>query len=151
MCDQNIRNKNAYAMNTEYIILQVLSIIIWLIPLIIDVVEKMWYQKANTLLSLQDFSNPYVWQKMEKTNFFRIKPLIVGEWLTKKWLKIIYSLRYTTSQVYILKTELKWKCLIGLAVLVGLAYANVAIANCKLQKIQCELSYHACHIFSYNT
>ena len=88
MCDQNIRNKNAYAMNTEYIILQVLSIIIWLIPLIIDVVEKMWYQKANTLLSLQDFSNPYVWQKMEKTNFFRIKPLIVGELLTKNGHKL---------------------------------------------------------------
>ena len=63
--------------------------------------------------------------------FLRIEPLIVRELLTKNGHKFIYSLTYSTSQVYILKLQLKPNCLFGLAVMV--LFACVATASCKLQ------------------
>ena len=64
----------------------------------------------------------------------------------QNWLKTIYSLTYNTSQVHILKLQLKMNYLIGLAVMVLFAYTNTA--NCKLQKIQFEPCTYLCHSFS---
>ena len=49
---------------------------------------------------------------------------------------MIYSLTYSTCQVYILKMQLKLSCLIGLVVM--MLVARVATAYSKLQRIQRE-------------
>ena len=73
--------------------------------------------------------------KMQKT-FSENQTIDCSRTIYQNWPKIIYSLTYSTSQVSILKLQLKLNCLIGLAVMV--LFAHVAAANCKLQRIQCE-------------
>ena len=82
----------------------------------------------------------------KKPNFFENRTIDCRRTIHQNWPKIIYSLTYSTSQVYILKMQLKLNCLIGLAVRVLFAYATTA--NCKLERIQCEPCYYACYFFS---
>ena len=67
--------------------------------------------------------------KMQK-NIFENETIDCRRTAHQKWPKIIYSLTYRTSQVYLLKLQLKLNCLIGLAVMV--LFAHVATAKCKL-------------------
>ena len=80
-----------------------------------------------------DLGYPY---KDAKKPFFGNRTIDCRRTIHQNWPKIIYSLTYSTSKVYILKIQLKLNCLIGLAVMV--LFAHAATANCKLQRIQCE-------------
>ena len=80
-----------------------------------------------------NLGNPY---KDAKKPFFENQTIDCRRTIHQNWQKIIYSLTYSTSQVNILKMQLKLDCLIGLAVMV--LFAHAATANCKLQRIQYE-------------
>ena len=72
--------------------------------------------------------------KTQKNVFFENQTIDYRKTAHQKWPKIIYSLIYSTDQVYILKLQLKLNCFIGLAVIV--VFAHVATENRKLWRIQ---------------